>query len=147
MESTPNLAKVLLVEDSKNEFLLTQMLLRRENVLLDMDLTRSPQQALTYLKSTKPDLIIIDKRIASLENNKLIKTLQKQKRLKNIPVVMLFGIGDETSEMSPYSCELGVNICLDKPLNHDKLSFVTKQIDFLSFQASENKIYLCAKQQ
>jgi response regulator RpfG family c-di-GMP phosphodiesterase len=145
MEATPKLAKILLIEDSKNEFLLTQMLLRRENVIIDMDLTRSPAEALTYLKSNKPDLIVIDKRIAVLENNKFIKSIQKHKILKNIPVVMLFGIGDETAEINPYSCELGVNICLDKPLNHDKLSFITKQIDFLSFQASENQIYLCAK--
>ncbi len=146
MDETPKLAKILLVEDSKNEFLLTQMLLRRENVILDMDFTRSPDEALKYLKSNKPDLIIIDKRIALLDNNKFIRTIRKYKNLKNIPVVMLFGIVNETAEMTPYSCELGVNICLDKPLNHDKLSFVTKQIDFLSFQASENQIYLCKKQ-
>jgi|GEM_PF-3403814 len=141
-----NLAKILLIEDSKNEFILTQMLLRRENVVVDMDLARSTSEALKYLSSKKkPDLIIIDKRLAVLEKNKFIDTIKKRKALKDIPIVMLFGIHDETSEINPYACEIGTTICLDKPLNHDKLSFITKEIDFLSFHASENQIYLCIK--
>lgn len=141
-----NLAKILLIEDSKNEFTLTQMLLRRENVVVDMDLARSTSEALKYLSSQRrPDLIIIDKRLAALEKNKFITTIKKHKNLKNIPVVMLFGIHAHTSEINPYACEIGTSICLDKPLNHDKLSFITKEIDFLAFHASENQIYLCVK--
>lgn len=143
MSKTYNLAKVLLVEDSKNEFLLTQMLLRRENVVLDMDLARSNDEAIQYLSKHKVDLIIIDKRLALQEENKLISFIQTHKKFKHIPVVMLFGISNETSDITPYSCELGVNVCLDKPLNYDKMHFVTKQIDFLSFQQSGNQIYLC----
>lgn len=140
------LAKILLIEDSKTEFTLTQMLLRRENVVADMDLARSTSEALKYLASKKkPDLIIIDKKLAALEKNKFIDTIKKRKTLKNIPIVMLFGINDHTSTINPYACEIGTAICLDKPLNHDKLSFITKEIDFLAFHASENQIYLCVK--
>ncbi len=143
MSKTRNLAKILLVEDSKNEFLLTQMLLRRENVILDIDFVRSNDEAIKYLSTKKADIVIIDKRIALQEENMLINFIQNDKKLKKIPVVMLFGISNETSDITPYSCEVGVNICLDKPLNYDKLSFITKQIDFLSFQRSGNQIYLC----
>ena len=143
MSQKHNLAKVILVEDSKNEFLLTQMLLRRENVVVDMELLRSNDEAIQYLSKNKVDLIIIDKRIALQENNKLINFIQDHKKLRSIPVVMLFGIANEPSDITPYSCELGVSVCLDKPLNFDKISFTTKQIDFLSFQKSGNQIYLC----
>lgn len=143
MSKTRNLAKILLVEDSKNEFLLTQMLLRRENVILDIDFVRSNDEAMKYLSTKKADIVVIDKRIALQEENILINFIQNDKKLKKIPVIMLFGISNETSDITPYSCEVGVNICLDKPLNYDKLSFITKQIDFLSFQRSENQIYLC----
>jgi response regulator RpfG family c-di-GMP phosphodiesterase len=144
MPETCNLAKILLVEDSKNEFLLTQMLLRRENIVLDIDLSRSNDEAIKYLSTKKADIIVIDKRIALQEDNKLITFIQNSSNLKKIPVVMLFGISNETSDITPYSCELGVNLCLDKPLNYDKISFLTKQVDFLSFQRSGNQIYLCS---
>jgi len=146
MITKKKLAKILLIENSKNEFTLTQMLLRRENVVVDMDLARSTNEAFEYLSSKdKPDLIIIDKRLAALEKNKFIDKIKKHQKLKNIPIVMLFGIHDQPSEINPYACEIGTSICLDKPLNHDKFSFITKQIDFLSFHASENQIYLCVK--
>lgn len=144
-------AKILFVEDSKNEFLLNSMILRRENVEVDMDHVRDVVEALDYLKGRKkhrkvtrlPDLILLDQRLVTMDDDQLLKKIEKEKLFKNIPVVMFSGMNSkEEQESAP-----GLNTIafFDKPVNLDKLTQVVHKIKKLFFKTSGNKKCLCVK--
>lgn len=144
-------AKVLFVEDSKNEFLLNSMILRRENVEVDMDHVRDGVEALDYLKGRKkykdiiriPDLILLDQRLVTMDGDQLLRKMKEDKTLKNIPVVMFSGVVSE-EEQEDFT-KLGAIAFFDKPVNLDKLTQVVHKSDNLSFKTTGNKKYLCVK--
>ena len=143
MRKNRKLAKILFIEDSKNEFLLTKMLLERENIVTDLELARNAKEAMDYLANNpKPDLIFLDKRLTLIDKNSILNQLKIDRKFKNIPVILIFGIENMPEHINPRACENGVVACIDKPVNYDKLLFITKQIKFLALHYEENKIYL-----
>lgn len=146
-----NFAKVLFVEDSKNEYHLNLMILRRENAEVKMDHVRDGIEALEYLnKKNKyqdlkdyPDLILLDQRLITMDGDQVLKHIQDNKKLREIPVVMFSGVVNQ-EEAEKY-LKLGASGFYDKPINFDKLSQVVKEIKTLEFVEENGKKYLCRK--
>ena len=146
------LAKVLFVEDSKNEFILNMMILRREKVNVQMDHVRDGVEALDYLKfqgkyvdheNRLPDLILLDQRLITMDGDELLKNIKQDDALKNIPVVMFSGL--IKSEQENEIMKLGAVASYDKPINYDKLQDICDSVEGLRFE-NENEIrYLCVK--
>lgn len=143
------LAKILFVEDSKNEYLLNLMILRRENVEVDIDYVRDGKEALDYLNhrnkyhyiKTMPDLIILDQRLVTMDGDEVLKLIKKDSRLTDIPLVMFSGMRNKKE--SEKFLKLGAREFFDKPMNFDKLAQVVNKIENLSFIKENNKNYLC----
>ncbi len=140
------LAKILFIEDSKNEFRLTNALLEKEGLEVDMVFARSTKKATEFLKKNQVDLMILDKQLALLDNFKLIKYIANNKCSSDIPVVLMLGIQyTQKAEFSKYKQDTKLVLRIDKPLNYDKLISVVNQIKNLSFHREKNKIYLYKK--
>ncbi len=150
--SEKKLAKVLFVEDSKNEYILNMMVLRREQTEVQMDHVRDGTEALDYLRfkgrfkdSEKrlPDLILLDQRLITMDGDEVLKKIKKDDVLKHIPVVMFSGIikFEKTEEFK----KLGALALYDKPINFDKLSAICNAVDELHFVTEGEIKYLCVK--
>ncbi|MBT3785384.1 response regulator [bacterium] len=85
---------LLVVEDNPGDLVLLREMLRvgeRQNVLpsIEIKATARLQEALTHLKSSKPDLILLDLNLPDSNGMKTFKSLQEQS--KEIPVIVLTG--------------------------------------------------------
>ncbi|MEQ9115880.1 MAG: response regulator [Rickettsiales bacterium] len=144
-------ARVLFVEDSKNEYHLNLMILRRENTEVKMDHVRDGIEAVEYLERKNkykniteyPDLILLDQRLITMDGDQVLKHIQRDKKLKQIPVVMFSGVISEDD--SEQYTELGAVAFFDKPINLDKLTQVVNKIEHLHFVSEGGKKYLCKK--
>lgn len=76
----------LLVDDSKSARLVLSRLLEKNN--LRVDLVESAEEALSYLKENKPDVIFMDHMMPGMDGLEAAKLINTNPDTHNIPVVM-----------------------------------------------------------
>ena len=85
----------------------------------------SAREALVYLKGSTPDLIVLDVRMPEMDGLALLGRIRMVRRLKEVPVVMLTGGGQEFCEPSSM---LGADVFLEKPVSGKKLNEVVEAL-------------------
>lgn len=76
-------------------------------------------RALKYLEQEKPDLILLDIRMAQKNGIETLKEIRKMKNREDIPVIMLTGVEDKDSVLE--SAKLGICDYILKPFYSDDL--------------------------
>lgn len=76
-------------------------------------------RALKYLEQEKPDLILLDIRMAQKNGIETLKEIRKMKDREDIPVIMLTGVEDKDSVLE--SAKLGICDYILKPFYSDDL--------------------------
>lgn len=85
----------------------------------DLVTVNSGMRALRYLKMEKPDLILLDIRMAQQDGIETLREIRKMEECKDIPVIMLTGVESKDSVME--SAKLGVCDYLLKPFSSIEL--------------------------
>lgn len=76
-------------------------------------------RALKYLKEEKPDLILLDIRMAQKDGITTLREIRAMKGCADIPVIMLTGVEDKNSVLT--SARLGICDYILKPFTSDNL--------------------------
>ena len=79
----------------------------------------SGNRALKCLKERKPDLILLDIQMASMDGIQTLQKIRTMKDMEDIPVIMLTGVEDKEIVME--SAKLGICDYVLKPFSSDEL--------------------------
>ena len=109
-----NSAKLLIVDDDEFGRSVTSRLLQKEGYS-DFDMAENGSIALKKIRENDYDAIMLDVEMPELDGFGVLEELQKDMRLRDIPVIMISGV-DETA--SVIRCiELGASDYLHKPID------------------------------
>lgn len=86
----------------------------------------SGERALRYLENAKPDLILLDIRMAPVDGFETLRRLRAMKDRSEIPVIMLTGVEDRKSVLE--SAKLGICDYILKPFIAEDLIKRVKQV-------------------
>ncbi len=107
-------AKILLVDDEEfNRSLLLRLL--KADGYINIDQAENGRQALEMIKSQEFDTVLLDVMMPEMSGFDLLNELKQDKRLREIPVIMISGNSDSDSAIR--CIELGASDYLLKPVD------------------------------
>lgn len=120
--------KILLVDDNQSDIILTKLAIKKIAQNIKVESASNGIEGLAKLKSCKelPNLVLIDLNMPKMGGKEFLEKCKTNKRLKNIPVVILSSSGYEKDIEDCY--ELKVN------------DYILKEYDWNSFFYSINKL-------
>lgn len=129
-------AKILLVEDNRDDEELTLRALRHHNIANDVVVTRDGVEALDYLfsrgeyagkdENDLPQVVLLDLKLPKIDGLEVLKEMRADERTKALPVVVLTSSNEEKDIIDSYN--LGAN------------SYVRKPVDFVQFIAAVEQL-------
>ena len=128
------LIRVLLVEDSPEDVLLTTESLKEAKVANELLVVEDGESALDFVRrrgdyqdAPRPDVIILDLNLPRKDGREVLLELKEDPELKRIPVVILTTSASEEDVMSSY--EHHANAYVRKPVTLDRFLEITSVID------------------
>ncbi len=128
--------KILLVEDSPDDIIITQRALKEAKIINKLYIVRDGQEALDFLYhkgkyenselAPKPGLILLDINIPKINGLDVLKKIKEDPHLKKIPIVMLTVSRRDEDIISGYSN--GCNSFIQKPVEFERFVDIVKQI-------------------
>lgn len=109
--------KILVVEDSKTQALHLQLIL--EDHGYDVDTIETGREAIEYIASTPPDLILLDNRLPDMHGFQLCRQIRIMISLRALPIIIL--TEDESEESALGGLESGADFYLSKSISSDVL--------------------------
>lgn len=103
--------RILVVDDNRMNLLIAKRLL---SASYDIDISSSGMEALTYLETTIPDLILLDVMMPEMDGLEVIKKLKQHDVYAKIPVIFL--TADEFEGTQRACLEYGAVDFVVKPL-------------------------------
>ena len=97
-------AHIFVVEDEKPILTLLTYNLEKEGYKVSS--SSNGEEALSVIKEKKPDLVLLDWMLPDLSGIKICQYLKQDKKVKNIPIIMLTAKGEEEDKVK------GLNTCL-----------------------------------
>jgi len=91
-----NALKILLVEDDPFLSNLLKVRLQRENI--DVTLARDGEEAVKYLTSGRPSLILLDLILPKKSGFEILEKISTDPQLKDMPVIIISNLG-QTSDI------------------------------------------------
>ncbi len=115
-EETNSRKRILAVDDTA--VVLTRISDTLQNYY-EVITVNSGARALSYLKEEKPDLILLDIRMAQKDGITTLREIRAMKDCAEIPVIMLTGVEDKDTVLE--SARLGICDYILKPFTSDNL--------------------------
>jgi CheY-like chemotaxis protein len=129
----PHSVDILLVEDNRDHAELILKALRDNNVLNEVHVVTSGEEALDFLyqrgeyaDAARPGLILVDIKLPGMDGIELLRRIKADPKLKPIPVVMLTTSAGEKEIVESYSC--GANSYVVKPVDFAQFVRVIKEL-------------------
>jgi len=119
--------KLLLVEDNPVDVDLVQESFEEAKIIVDLDICHNGIEALEYLESTIPDIILLDLNMPKMDGREFLERIKLDEKLKSIPVVIL--TTSEAHEDILKSYELQASAYLSKPVRYDNFVEMMKRFD------------------
>jgi len=120
--------KILLVEDSTDDVLLTLRALQQANILNEVIVARDGQEAIDYLKcegqyegrdnSDTPVVVLLDLKMPRMGGLECLKKVRSINSLKLLPVVILTSSKEDQDICESYN--LGANSYIQKPVDFEQ---------------------------
>ena len=101
---------ILIIDDSTTSLKHAQEMLKDTYRLA---MSKSGEQGLKFLKTTKPDLILLDINMPDMDGYEMMNELKKNPDTRDIPVIFLTGEGNHESELKGF--KLGAMDFITKP--------------------------------
>lgn len=124
---------ILLVEDNRDDELLTLSALLDASIKNHVDIVRDGAEALdylfkrgTYVKAQTPQLILLDLKLPKVSGLEVLKEIRNFPGTHDIPVVIFTSSKEERDVIDGY--RLGAN------------SYIQKPIDFVEFDAAVKRL-------
>lgn len=86
------MSRILFVDDDEDMLALSGRWLKKAGY--DVDTVSSGMAAMDYLKSTKPDLIILDYAMPEMDGPAVLEAIKADESIKDIPVLFRTGMDD-----------------------------------------------------
>lgn len=114
--------KVLVVDDEKTICVLLENFLSPEHIVVTKN---SGLEALNWLDTNIPDLIISDIQMSNMDGFEFLKEVRLKGFTKHTPVIMLSGRTESKERVKCY--QIGAQDYLAKPFNPEELKEVVKK--------------------
>lgn len=131
---TPELKRILLVEDALNDIELTLSALEENHLANEVIVARDGEEALDYLYRRgvwrlrgegNPAVVLLDLKLPKVDGLEVLAQIKNDPSLRLIPVVMLTSSREERDLIQSY--ERGVNAYVVKPVDfHDFVTALKK---------------------
>lgn len=105
-------AKILVVDDDASTRTLLELILSSGGH--EITLLNDGREALAYLKTNTPDLIVIDVNMPILDGIEVCSRIKKLPRFKKIPVIVLTSMNDAATRVR--AIDVGASEIVYKPL-------------------------------
>jgi len=115
--NAPKKSVLMLIDDQPRNSRLLQAQLAEGNFQYMIAL--SGEEALTQLKTSLPDLIILDFMMPGMNGHEVARRLKEDPRTRPIPIIMLTALNDQTSRLEGLSA--GVEEFISKPVDQAEL--------------------------
>jgi two-component system, chemotaxis family, response regulator Rcp1 len=130
----PQPIHILMVEDDPADVRLTKEALKNKKVLTTMDTVPDGVEAMAYLRKEcdyagkpRPDMILLDLNMPRMDGREVLAELQKDPKLRRIPVVVLTTSEGEEDILSAY--EMNANCYITKPVDWKQFIRVVEVIE------------------
>ena len=120
--------KILLVEDNRNDVLLTKRTLEKANIANQVDVANDGLEALEYLRgegefsgrdtNKHPVVILLDLKMPRMGGLEFLKTIRNSEEFKLLPAVILTSSREEQDIIESYN--LGANSYIQKPVDFNQ---------------------------
>ena len=117
--------KVLVVDDSKTELMFMTDLLQKNGFAVKT--AENAEDAFRRLAEEKPDLILMDVVMPGQNGFQLTRTITRDPRWSNVPVIMCTSKNQETDRV--WGMRQGARDYIVKPINGDELVAKIKTFD------------------
>jgi two-component system, response regulator len=124
---------ILLIEDNADHAELIVKALRNNNVLNDVHVAISGEEAIDFLyqrgkytHAARPGLILLDIKLPGMDGIEFLRRIKADPKLKSIPVVMLTTSAGEKEMAESYHC--GANSYIIKPVDFEQFAKVIKEL-------------------
>ncbi len=112
--------KILIVDDNKVNVELLRTQLKHYNY--DLDVAYDGEEALDKVRTTKPDLVLLDLMMPKISGFEICKSIKRNKDTQFIPVIVITALQELDDKLK--AIELGADDFLVKPIN--RLELVTR---------------------
>ncbi len=126
-------AKILLVEDSPGDIILTREALEEHEIEHELFVVNDGNEAMSFLKnhcpykqSPRPDIVILDLNLPRKDGRQVLKEIKSDYKLKSIPVIVLSTSDNDTDIAMSYRNH--ANCYITKPMDFDRFSKAVKSI-------------------
>lgn len=109
-------SKILIIDDERSIRLLLESFLSKN---YDVVSKSNGMEALDWLESNLPDLIICDVQMPVIDGYKFVEKVRQRGYTKRTPIVMLSGVENSKERVKCY--KLGAQDFLAKPFNPEEL--------------------------
>jgi two-component system alkaline phosphatase synthesis response regulator PhoP len=113
MSKVPGKTNIVVVEDEEDILELVQYNLLKEGY--NTNGVASGEEALTLIRSSLPDLVVLDLMLPGVDGLEVCRELKKDNKTQHIPVVMLTAKGEESDIVA--GLELGADDYITKPFS------------------------------
>jgi chemotaxis family two-component system response regulator Rcp1 len=134
MRGTLAPVKILLVEDSPDDVLLTEEALRHGRMANGLRVVGDGEAAMDYLQQrgeyaneALPDLVLLDLNLPKMDGMEVLAELKKSPELRTVPVVVLTTSTAERDVLRAYDSH--VNAYVTKPLEVDEFVRVVRSVE------------------
>lgn len=110
-------AHVLVVDDEEDILELVQYHLQKEGY--QVTCVTSGEEGLEAVRSTPPDLVILDLMLPGIDGLEICKILKDDPKTRHVPILMLTARGEEADIVT--GLELGADDYITKPFSHQVL--------------------------
>ena len=110
-------ARILIVDDAKRNRDLIEVMLSREGYSLQS--VGSGEEALAAVAAERPDLILLDVRMAGLDGYQVTRNVKGNSATKSIPIIMVTDLSDRASRLQ--GLEAGAEDFVSKPVDRAEL--------------------------
>jgi signal transduction histidine kinase/DNA-binding response OmpR family regulator len=125
-----SIKSVLIIDDTKDSREIIEEYLK-DLPELEIHTAEDGKEGIKIAKEVKPSLIITDIMMPGMSGWQVLETTQKDEELKNIPVIIVSNVSNESKAIS-----LGATDCLNKPISKNDLMTVFKK----NFKSQHNSV-------
>lgn len=131
-------ARILLIEDSPTDVLITGEALDQAKMLVDMHVVEDGVEAMAFLRNQgrytqapRPDLILLDLNLPRRDGREVLAEIKSDEDLMSIPVVVLTTSSAEEDILKAYG--LHANCYVTKPVDFESFAKIVKSIGHFWF--------------
>jgi two-component system, chemotaxis family, response regulator Rcp1 len=133
-QTTPQPIHILMVEDDPADVRLTREALKNKKVLTTMETVPDGVEAMAYLRrqgayadKPRPDMILLDLNMPRMDGREVLAELQKDSKLRRIPVIVLTTSEGEEDILCAY--DMNANCYITKPVDWKQFIRVVELIE------------------